>query len=203
MKFPDLSIDIETLGKKFNAPVMSIGACAFNRDTGKLGKTMHLTIDFHSAIKSGVPDGDTIGWWMNQTDAARKLFDLSDSAQQARVPLSTALHALINFCRDELEATFRPWGNGATFDITILEHAYEVGAIGLSPPWRYTSIRDMRTIVDAAEVIAGFNRKSIKRIGVHHNAMDDAIYQANVISAAWGSLKHVPKAISATEDEEL
>jgi hypothetical protein len=194
MKFPDLSIDIETLGTRYNAPVMSIGACAFDRDSGRLGKSMHLTIDFRSAIKAGVPDGDTIGWWLNQSAAARKVFDLSDAAQQARVPLATALHALNNFCTQELIGDFRPWGNGATFDITILEHAYDVGAIGLTPPWGtskfgFTRIRDLRTLVDAAEVLVGFDKKAIAQVGVGHNAVDDAIYQANVCSAAWAALR--------------
>ena len=78
-------------------------------------------------------------------------------------------------------------GNGATFDVTILDSAYQRG--GGESPWPFYAARDMRTIVDLAERLRGFDKKSVERIGVHHEAADDAAHQARVISAAYAALK--------------
>jgi hypothetical protein len=171
------SIDLETLGTRYNAAVISIGVQQFDPNTGKLGATFYKEIDFDSAIKAGRPTGDTIRWWMTQTEKARRIF----ARNPAKVSVATALDELATWMRGMAGAP-KVWGNGATFDITILEHAYDNGCVGLKEPWHFTNIRDMRTIEDAAD-LAPVDYP--ERKGVHHNALDDAIYQAQVISIAW------------------
>ena len=74
------------------------------------------------------------------------------------------------------------WGNGSTFDITILENAYKI--IGDIPhPWKFWNIRDLRTLVNAASVI-GFNHKQLKHVGVYHDALADAVHQAKIAANA-------------------
>lgn len=186
MKYPDISIDIETLGNSYDAPIISIGAVCFDRDTGKLGPTFYQEVELDSAIKAGRVSGSTLSFWMQQSDDARmKLFG---EDQSHKLPLSTALFAMRNLIEKEC-TNVRPWGNGSTFDITIIEHALHVGCVGQPAPWRYQQIRDVRTIVDAAEVVVGFDRSTVKRVGVHHNALDDAMYQANLVIAAFSALR--------------
>ena len=60
----------------------------------------------------------------------------------------------------------------ATFDFPILMHAYRNTAI--KPVLQYRSLRDLRTL----ELVAGDRIKWDEREGVHHNASDDALYQA-------------------------
>jgi hypothetical protein len=181
------SIDLETLGTRCTAPILSIGVQQFDIDTGKLGATFYTEVDIDSAIRSGRVQADTLSWWVTQNKNAQRVF-LPNADKRH---LATALAGLGDWMRGKSMVPV-VWGNGATFDISILEYAYDHGAVGLREPWHFMNVRDLRTLVDAAEKIAGFDRKTIERVGTHHNALDDAIYQAKVASAAWAAL-HMPK----------
>jgi hypothetical protein len=191
-RFNHLSIDLETLGNRFDAPILSIGAVAFCLETGKQDSTFYQEVHIDSAIRSGHVSGDTLQWWMSQSEAARAIFKKETDPQNSRkMHLSSALQNFGTWCRSRKDMIQYPWGNGSTFDITILDHAFAKGSVGLEPPWAqfYWNIRDMRTLIDTAEQIAGFKKDLIKRDGVHHNALDDAAHQAKVIAAAWQALR--------------
>lgn len=169
-----ISIDLETLAARYNAAIISIGAAVINLDTGVLGETFYREIDFTSAMRAGQVSADTLLWWSQQSDKARRVF-----SKDNKHALASALDDLRSFVMKHKGATV--WGNGSSFDITILEHAYDHGAVGLSEPWAYWNIRDMRTLVD----VCGIDKKNMPIKGVAHNALDDAKYQAEVISFCW------------------
>lgn len=170
----DVSIDIETLGQRYNSPIISIGAVAFDRHTGKLGKQYYAEVDIKDSLRHGTPDGATVAWWVQQgTGPAKNLF--VDTGR--KVVLIEALRGLNDFLRD-ISANVCVWGNGSTFDISILEHAYDKAGNGLREHWQYWAVRDMRTIVD----VAGFDKKTMPFAGAPHHALDDAAHQAKVIA---------------------
>ena len=70
----DLMIDIESLGIKNNCPVISIGACFF--DKYGIKEKFYAVLDVAEQIDSGkrVADASTIKWWMSQEGAAKKIF---------------------------------------------------------------------------------------------------------------------------------
>lgn len=197
----DISIDLETLGTRYDAPVLAIGACVFNRNTSAIGKSFYAAIETNSALQSGRVSGSTIEWWMRQSDAARKLF-----VEKEKHTLATALFMFNNWVRDVGASDFCVWGNGATFDISILEHAFDKGCVGIKEPWHFTKIRDMRTIVDVTEHMSDDVPVTflIDSVGTHHNAKDDAIYQAKVIAECFKMIKsRVPLLVNQVEDDEL
>lgn len=59
---------------------------------------------------------------------------------------------------------------------------------GGADEWKFYSVRDCRTVEDMAQGLVC--RKDIERRGDHHNALDDAVYQAEYISAMWKALKN-------------
>ena len=183
-KYPDCAFDLETLSTRVDAAIVSYGAVWFDRATGKIGPSIYHEIDFRSAVKNRHVDGDTVAWWVRQ-DAAKDLFSVDAKSLQAKMPLATALHALINGWREYADHDCRPWGNGSSFDISILEHAYEHGAVGMQHPWRATfnRVRDARTWFDAA-AFHGFDVKTVKVVGTKHNALDDAKWLAQAIIEA-------------------
>ncbi|EGU4505611.1 3'-5' exoribonuclease, partial [Salmonella enterica] len=68
----NLMTDLETMGKKSNAPIVSIGGVFFEPQTGELGPEFCRVINLESAMGQGaVPDGDTIIWWLRQSPEAR------------------------------------------------------------------------------------------------------------------------------------
>ncbi|EKS0829523.1 3'-5' exoribonuclease, partial [Escherichia coli] len=60
-----LMIDLETMGKNPDAPIISIGAIFFDPQTGEMGPEFSKTIDLETA--GGVIDRDTIKWWLKQS----------------------------------------------------------------------------------------------------------------------------------------
>ncbi|EMC3724524.1 3'-5' exoribonuclease, partial [Escherichia coli] len=133
-----LMIDLETMGKNPDAPIISIGAIFFDPQTGDMGPEFSKTIDLETA--GGVIDRDTIKWWLKQSREAQSAI-MTDE-----IPLDDALLQLREFI-DENSGEFfvQVWGNGANFDNTILRRSYE--RQGIPCPWRYYNDRDVRTIV--------------------------------------------------------
>lgn len=183
------SIDLETLDVRPTAAIIAIGAVQFDRDTAKIGIKHYAEITFDSAIKAGTVSGGTLAWWAEQSERARRVF----GKQEKKTPLACALEELSTLMRSKSTAPI-VWGNGASFDISILEHAYHNGAHGLAVPWDYTNIRDMRTLVDMADHLGMREEDWPERSGTHHNAVDDAEHQARVISACWNVVTRDPGA---------
>ena len=174
-----LMIDLETMGKNPDAPIISIGAIFFDPQTGDMGPEFSKTIDLETA--GGVIDRDTIKWWLKQSREAQSAI-MTDE-----IPLDDALLQLREFI-DENSGEFfvQVWGNGANFDNTILRRSYE--RQGIPCPWRYYNDRDVRTIVELGKAIDFDARTAIPFEGVRHNALDDARYQAKYVSAIWQKL---------------
>ena len=166
----DLMIDLETMGQRFDAPILSIGAVYFDLSTGNLGKTFISRVDPTDAMNYGKPHGETLKWWMGQGDAARK------NAMSGTTSVYDAIAALCRFV--DRDAVI--WGNGPTFDVTILEHA--MARTSVKVPWDFWNVNCCRTIKRIA-----YERgwKMPAREGVHHDALDDAVYQAKWVSDAW------------------
>ena len=181
----DLAIDLETLSTRYDGAVLAIGAVAFNRDTGKVLNEFYTEIDINQSVRCGHVDGSTVAWWLRQGEVAKAMFTDDSEALKKKIPLGTALHGFTNFVRSNCNFMVRAWGNGATVDITLLEHAFVHGGVGLTPPWNYKRIRDLRTLVDDAEVVGGVRVDlGIGTVGTKHNALDDARWAAKVITAA-------------------
>ncbi|EOL8738803.1 RecE family exodeoxyribonuclease, partial [Escherichia coli] len=78
-----LMIDLETMGKNPDAPIISIGAIFFDPQTGDMGPEFSKTIDLETA--GGVIDRDTIKWWLKQSREAQSAI-MTDE-----IPLDDAL----------------------------------------------------------------------------------------------------------------
>ncbi|EFB9388736.1 exonuclease [Escherichia coli] len=174
-----LMIDLETMGKNPDAPIISIGAIFFDPQTGDMGPEFSKTIDLETA--GGVIDRDTIKWWLKQSREAQSAI-MTDE-----IPLDDALLQLREFI-DENSGEFfvQVWGNGTNFDNVILRRSYE--RQGIPCPWRYYNDRDVRTIVELGKAIDFDARTTIPFEGERHNALDDARYQAKYVSAIWQKL---------------
>lgn len=169
-------IDLETFGNGSNGCIVSIGAVAFEpfSNTGYNAMRFKVNIKAGDAVKHGaVIDGDTVNWWMEQTEAARR-------ALRDPVPLveKIALNAFRNWYREtKCEAV---WGHGSNFDNRLLREAY--ARYDERPPWHYRDDRDTRTLFDLVKHTTGadapwpFNKNP-------HDALSDAETQA--VAVQW------------------
>lgn len=173
-----VAIDLETLSTSPAAVLLSIGAVAVCAATGQ-------TIKFYAATSvASQPDrktdASTLDWWSKQSAEARVAFDYAHSDDCP--PLTNALTQLTNWLGKLGEThDVYVYGNGADFDIGILNHAYK--EISNFVPWDFRKVRDMRTLRDICLRLGLEDqiKASVPRVGVHHNALDDAQFQADVI----------------------
>lgn len=185
----NLMIDIETLGTRPNAPVTTIGACFFNPMTGEIGAKFYRKIDMVDAMRFGSADAETIRWWLTQEKAAQS------ELVNGKDLLSDVLVDLAEFFNTGKDAVV--WGNGPTFDITILEYAYSK-CLNRKAPWPFWNVRDVRTVVQLAE---GLVKKpaNFTKGGVAHNALDDCIFQVGYVSKMWQALRGGAQPVKAAE----
>jgi Mesyanzhinovviridae exonuclease len=181
-------LDLETLGTGPRAAIIQIGACAFELDGGFLKEITHgdivtsgtfeVTVSAQSSLFAGLEiDSSTLHWWRYTAPAEARL-----AVVENVVSLPIALHAL-GIWWSAVEAT-TIWANGAAFDPPILESAYR--AVNQVVPWSYRYVRDVRTILELATDLAGWERP---HRSVAHTALADAIAQAEDVRSAWQALK--------------
>jgi hypothetical protein len=164
-------IDLETMGTGPNAAIVAIGACIF--DANGIGDRFYDAVDLQSCIDAGLTvDGQTVMWWLDQSDEVR-------GALKNSSPLHVALERFSDFMADSMGNISGVWGCGAAFDNVILRNAYK--AAGLECPWPFWADRCFRTVRDTNEIDAP------DRAGTHHNALDDAVHQANYLIKIWNT----------------
>ncbi|HDZ1287254.1 TPA: 3'-5' exoribonuclease [Klebsiella pneumoniae] len=178
-------VDMETMGKKPNAPIVSIGAVLFDPATGILGETFYKVVSLESAVSWGAEiDPSTVIWWLKQSSEARSAI-VNDDA----IKLDDALLMFTDFVEENVTGGRKKaqvWGNGATFDNTILRSSFDLAC--LDCPWDYWNDRDVRTMVELGRAIGFDPKTAIPFEGDRHNALADAQHQARYVSAIWQRL---------------
>lgn len=170
----EIMLDLEWMGKPPNAAIIAIGAVAICRDSLSVLGSINLPVSLASSIAAGCKvDADTILWWMQQSDEARKVFADNGSAHK----LSTALSHLNDFIKlheYDSPVTWRPltkvWGYGVNADNAVIDFAYK--ATSVKKPWGFRVDKCFRTRMD------DFPQSIWVEYGTAHNAHDDAMAQA-------------------------
>lgn len=154
-------VDLETLGTHSSSPIVSIGMVKFTQQRGIIDQ-LYIEIDLNSAIEhsTGIRT-DTLQWWMQQSDEARKLFFPQRGGQQ----MAWALQEVTKF----MDPNGTLWGNGSDFDNPMLSDKFD--RLGMKQPWKFWNNRCYRTLKSQHLDIP------LERKGTHHNALDDAITQ--------------------------
>lgn len=199
----DLMIDLETMGVRPGAPILSIGAVLFDprgHDTweGLRKRALLRLVDIEDAVKySRGVEGGTLKWWLGQSDSAIKR--LVDGSQ---VSLGNALKDLYTYAYDRSASSsvgeaYRSlplasfiWAKSPDFDLKMLEEA--AIAVGTRHPFFFSNYRCVRTAQDLAfpdgpDTLPHFNE------GVHHDAADDAVAQALMVQACYRALGLSPE----------
>lgn len=178
-----IMIDIETLGTQPGCAVVAIGAVWFDlEDNGwrPKHKGYYAEVLLEDAMKHGQASAGTLAFWMKQDDNARKFL----TNDVGKVSLKTALQGLDGFIGHQSEDKDRRdvyvWGNCNKFDLGNLEAMYD--ALNLPYPWNYGRGQNVRTVVWLAQQFFGCDKPDMKAGRTAHNALDDAIHQAEYIT---------------------
>lgn len=169
-----ISVDLETLGTKTNAVIASIGIAVVDAHTGAVVDKYKARIDVDQSGRS--ISSSTLAFWLNQSKDAQLLtFATNDEQCEKLHALPIAIASLNQFLARYLEEDATIWGNPATFDITILQNAFE--QCGLPQPWLYWQVECLATLRRRASDAY----RDIKFVGVKHDCLDDALHQAKII----------------------
>ena len=172
----NVMLDVETWGVRPGCAIRSVGAVIFDPIAGGVGAEFYANVDLESCKVAGlVMDPGTEAWWNEQSQVAR------DSLMIDQLPLKDVLENFVKwFSRHQ---GIFIWSHGANFDEPIIQAAMH--AVGVKAPWRYSDVRDTRTIYE----LARFDLRSLKRSnGVRHNALDDAKHQVIGVQQSYSRL---------------
>lgn len=174
----NIMIDLETLGTEADAVIVSIGAMRFDLEAETVASgpddTFYMVCDVRSQAERHVSQS-TQDWWQQQSPQAREVFN------QPSTHITLALISLGAFIL-ATPSTPHVWSNGADFDLPMLAHAYRLYGVAL--PWKPYAGRCYRTYKN----LPGARAITVPRTGTHHNALDDAIYQAQHLQAIHAAL---------------
>jgi exodeoxyribonuclease VIII len=171
--YPDVMVDLETLGTSTDSQVISIGAVRFRLDTvddiesiTDPGRSFYVRLDeYDQEAKGRTSDPGTVEWWSNQSAEARQVFN------EDREPTSGALKSFLKFCR----GAKRVWGNGNMFDNAIVRSLCD--DYDLEYPVPYHRDLDVRTLTYLWNLVTNWGSKGKRPeilLGEEHNALDDA-----------------------------
>lgn len=181
-----VSVDLETVGLQPNAAIVSVGLAAFTL-IGGVVKTFYGILNVPQQRDRGrVVDAKTVEWWQRQSPEAREAFNMAmtDPARDN----DFELQRITDWFRS-IPSLDGVWGFGADFDNAALQSLFR--DYGLCVPWPYKLNRCGRTITSVLPM------RRPPNVGTQHNALDDAIYQANTIRDSLMRLETLKRGVSA------
>lgn len=173
------TIDMETLSTEHNAALLSIGAVIHDFGTGQKVDTFYANITPESSIAAGLDVSEsTKAWWAKQGQAAQDVLSVDQR------PLRDVLVDFSQWlARHGVQYAI---GNGPRADNQWLESACK--AVGIQSPIKYWGDLDMRTLTFIGTHILGFDHWHNTFKGVKHNALHDAINEAEFCNAVFQKL---------------
>lgn len=173
----DLMLDIETMGVEYDAAIIQIGACYFNRYTGEISKVFCENINLKESVAKGFTvNKSTEEWWQQQNQDI-----LNDILTNNKSPEMVADN-FANFLGNPYRRGLSVWSH-ATFDFVLVNNFLK--AFG-KKPMNYKSAKDIRTLVD----LSGINLNNYDwGAGKTHNALDDCKFQVQYCVDAFNKLK--------------
>lgn len=175
----DVMLDLETLGLKNNAVVLSFAAVAFKlyEEQPEIHNRKTWVLNLRSQFAKGRTTSDsTLQFWRDQPSAARAHWE-----RGTPMSVELALQQLGDFF--PLGGNHIVWANGIVFDIGIIESLYH--DFDVDVPWRYNAPRDMRTLYRTFKEAR--TRPPSAKEGIAHHPEDDCVNQI------WTLWEHWPK----------
>lgn len=184
---PDMivSIDIESLSLGPRPVITQIAMLGWDLQEDELMEHRHVQYypiePQQQIIPARVISASTIAWWMDQPDEARALFrystetEFEDLAARLR-NLITVFNQLTDYGKSNYEVVAK----GPQFDIVAIETL--LVECGLTVPWAYDRIVDLRTMLRRS----GINPRNVPKPAgcIPHVAFWDARWQISQYLAA-------------------
>ncbi len=196
----DIIIDLETLGTRPGCVILEIGACAIDPRSGEITANFSRRLDevFTRQDEALTMDANnTINWW-HGPETVKTYYTLVRRGLPGMFPRTprdphcplcefAAWFSEVTSKHDPKEV--RIWANGPSFDIAILQSAYD--RYEVQRPWICWQERCVRTALE----MANYERGIIGWIerGPRHRALNDARHEARKLyfSGALGEVSSI------------
>ncbi len=168
-------VDIETLGTSTESVVVQLAIQPWIMDDESV-KIAPMFYDIPigpqlDMIPARSVSADTLGWWMKQSDAARESINfIGGDFEELKASM---LHMIRQFSVIANGQPYEVWARGPQFDIAIIESLLR--QCGLSAPWEYNTVRDLRTLMALANLSSNDVPKPAGFVA--HHALWDAKFQ--------------------------
>lgn len=175
-------LDEETLSVEPNAALISIGAVIRDFNTGEQVDTFYANILPQSSIDAGLDVSEsTLKWWASQGEEAKKVLEIDQR------PLKDVLTAFsVWLASHSVQYVI---GNGPRADNQWLDSAYK--ALGMECPFKFWGDLDMRTLTFIGTHILNLKHWHSTFEGTKHNALHDAINEAEYCNLVFTKLKEM------------
>ena len=158
-------VDIETLATTPSAAMISFGACHFDIDTGVISDKLNVNIVMRDVAKTGlVVSKDTLQWWLRQDK------EVFRSSQENAISHKDAMKIISDYLEKYKNSRLWQWGS---LDFPVIES--NLIKQGYEAQWKYWRVDNARTVFNVFGVDIGCDRNA------HHNAMQDAVDQAQYL----------------------
>lgn len=175
-------IDLETLGVRTSSAFISVGMVDFDLDTCEVDydSKYYANVSWDDALKERTYDVSTLKFWLTQSEDASKIL-LKNAKPLDMVGME--IHEQFTMKGNVYDV----WSNGATVDIPILEDYFS----NRNAPnlWDHWNIRDVRTMSMIGMSQFGYSLSHKEFKGIKHNALDDAIHQAEYVCEVMAMIK--------------
>jgi hypothetical protein len=173
-------IDIETLGTKPNAVILSVGVIKFDPFTSNKpfnGKHWKIDVDAQTEIDREVNE-DTLAWWSKQ-DPEIQEEAFGETGRTNVTSFMKELNAWLTGC-DSI------WCQGPQFDMVILEDFFD--SFNYHKNWFYWQVSDCRTLF---KMMPQDPRKGLQQN--LHNALEDSRWQAICVQKFFKDFSVLPR----------
>ncbi len=183
-------IDLETLGTRPGAVILSAAALFFDPHSSELGesKTWGIYVSDRDGLHVEI---DAVRFWAAQPDEARHAALLS-----AVTPINSFLLEMNSFIGRARSPRPRIWAHGSSFDPVMLAAASYQASIAM-PNLDFRKLRDTRTVFDMAG-IADLKPFATPE-DIAHQPLSDCRIQARAVSEGYRILGLATPAASKAE----
>jgi hypothetical protein len=165
LRWPQVMVDIETLGTGEDAAILEIGAVWFDLVAGTTGPRFEAQLLLSDNEAEGRRiDAATLAWWMERW--RREQSPVPNLEYPGRYPLRAALLEFSRVWGIHSEGNAELWCRG-NLDVKVLEHAFRPVC---ECPWTFYQWRDQRTVTSWEGVPK-------RAAGLAHTALSDALMQ--------------------------
>lgn len=175
-----LMFDLETASERVNALPLSIGVVAMDKDLNILD-SQEWTINWEKErqlVREFDMSPATFVWWLQQNEEARKR--LSGSVKGPSLVAGELYAWMLGLAKYDHYENVQVWGNGAGFDIPILEN-FMRHTLG-DTLWKFWNARCFRTMKALYSFIQPPKINTLK-----HGALSDAMHQAEHLRMMFGN----------------